>query len=311
MKSIPHPIQYQGSKRNLAQAILRYFPEDVRCLIEPFAGSAAITIAAAASRLAKGYVINDVNGPLVGLLRLMVESPVETAMRYEEIWNEQHGDSVGHYFRVREEFNRTQDPRLFLYLLARCVKGSVRYNSDGMFNQSPDKRRHGTQPKTMRANIYGVSSLLKGKTVFSSVDYRLALNSATASDLVYMDTPYQGVCGDRDSRYRSGIQHDDFVLALDELNIRGISYIVSYDGRRGDQSFGDPPPVSLGLTHLELEAGRSSQSTLLGRDEVTYESLYLSPALSERISRGSGASKQQRQQKMGRPPMFRDSAVYA
>lgn len=35
---IPHPIQYQGSKRNLAPMILRYFPENVETLIEPFAG---------------------------------------------------------------------------------------------------------------------------------------------------------------------------------------------------------------------------------------------------------------------------------
>ena len=156
MKSTPHPIQYQGSKRNLAHVILRYIPQNVDCLIEPFAGSAAITIAAAARQIAKNYLINDLNRPLAELLRLIVEFPVDTASFYEKVWNEQHGDSVEHYNRVRAEFNRTQDPRLFLYLLARCVKGSVRYNADGMFNQSPDKRRHGTLPQTMRTNIFGV-----------------------------------------------------------------------------------------------------------------------------------------------------------
>lgn len=55
MKSIPHPIQYQGSKRNLAHVILRYIPQNVDCLIEPFAGSAAITITAAARQMAKKY----------------------------------------------------------------------------------------------------------------------------------------------------------------------------------------------------------------------------------------------------------------
>jgi len=44
---IPHPIPYQGSKRNLAPDIMRYFPADVDTLIEPFAGSAAITLTAA------------------------------------------------------------------------------------------------------------------------------------------------------------------------------------------------------------------------------------------------------------------------
>jgi DNA adenine methylase len=283
MKNIPHPIQYQGSKRNLAPIILRYVPKNVDCLIEPFAGSAAISIAAAARQMARSYVINDLNKPLAELLRLIVEYPLETASFYERIWNEQHEDSIGHYNKVREDFNRTQDPRLFLYLLARCVKGAVRYNSAGLFNQSPDKRRLGTRPETMRVNILGASRLLQGNAQFSSMDYRDVLALSKPSDLVYMDPPYQGVCGDRDSRYFSGIHHNDFVAALEELNSRGISYLVSYDGRRGDKTFGQFLPASLNLTHVELEAGRSSQSTLLGRDEITYESLYLSQALTDKL----------------------------
>ncbi len=284
MKSLPHPIQYQGSKRNLASVILRHLPKAIDTLIEPFAGSAAISIAAAAHKMAKSYLINDLNKPLAELLQLIVESPIETAMFYEGVWNEQHSDSIEHYYKIREAFNRTQDPRLFLYLLARCVKGSVRYNSDGIFNQSPDKRRYGTQPKTMRKNIFGVSALLKGKTEFSSLDYREILDKAQNTDLVYMDPPYQGVCGDRDSRYFSGINHDDFVSVLEWLNLRGIAYIVSYDGRRGSKTFGELLPSSLELTRVELDAGRSSQATLLGRDEVTYESLYLSRTLTDKLA---------------------------
>ncbi|MHB9102180.1 MAG: Dam family site-specific DNA-(adenine-N6)-methyltransferase [Sulfuricella sp.] len=284
MRSIPHAIQYQGSKRNLAPAILRYVSGSVDKLVEPFAGSAAISVAAAARGMAKTYSINDLNRPLVELLRLIIEHPLETASFYECLWNEQHDDSVAHYYKVREDFNRTQDPRLFLYLLARCVKGSVRYNSDGLFNQSPDKRRHGTRPSTMRTNIFGVSALLKGKAVFSSLDYRDVLAKAGKADLVYMDPPYQGVCGERDSRYFSGISHDDFVGALKDLNSRGVAYIVSYDGRRGDKVFGELLPASLGLTRVELEAGRSSQSTLLGRDELTFESLYLSHDLTKGLA---------------------------
>lgn len=281
MKNIPHAIQYQGSKRNLAPAILRYVSGNVDKLVEPFAGSAAISVAAAARGMAKAYSINDLNKPLVELLHLIIEYPLETASFYERLWNEQHEDSIAHYYKVREDFNRTQDPRLFLYLLARCVKGSVRYNSDGLFNQSPDKRRHGTRPGTMRANILGVSSLLKGRAIYSSLDYREVLAKAGKADLVYMDPPYQGVCGERDSRYYSGISHDDFVGALEDLNSRGVAYIVSYDGRRGDKIFGELLPASLELTRVELEAGRSSQSTLLGRDELTVESLYLSRDLAK------------------------------
>jgi len=292
MKNTPHPIQYQGSKRNLASAILHYLPKDIDCLIEPFAGSAAISIAAAERQLAKNYWINDLNKPLSELLQMIVEYPTDISSFYEKTWNAQHHNSLEHYYKIREDFNQTKDPRLFLYLLARCVKGSVRYNSEGLFNQSPDKRRHGTRPETMRANILRASALLKGKARFSSNDYKDVLAQAQKSDLIYMDPPYQGVCGDRDCRYLSGIDHDEFITTLEELNCRGIRYIVSYDGRRGDKTFGEILPDFLNLTYVELNAGRSSQATLLGRDEVTYESLYLSPDLMKNSSKNSTESYQ-------------------
>ena len=233
---LPHPIQYQGSKRSLASIILRYFPNKFPRLVEPFSGSAAISIACAARGKANSYWINDLNKPLAELLGLIINHPVEIANYYETIWNQQHDDPIEHYYRVREDFNRTRDPRLFLYLLARCAKGSVRYNTEGLFNQSPDKRRHGTRPETMRDNIFGVSTLLKGKSVISSLDYKDVLSNVNEDDVVYMDPPYQGVCGDRDSRYFSGISYEEFLAALSELNVRQIRYAVSYDGRTGNKT---------------------------------------------------------------------------
>lgn len=281
---VPHPIQYQGSKRVLASNILRYLPNRFPRLVEPFAGTAAISIACAARGRANSYWINDLNKPLIELLGLIINHPAEIAAFYKKLWNQQHDDPIEHYYRVREDFNRTGDPRLFLYLLARCVKGSVRYNAEGLFNQSPDKRRHGTRPETMRENIFGVSALLKGKTIISSLDYKDVLLNINEEDVVYMDPPYQGVCGDRDSRYFSGISYDEFVMALEELNARNIRYAVSYDGRTGNKTFGHRLPESLSLTLIELEAGRSSQATLLKRDAITVESLYLSSRLAIEVA---------------------------
>lgn len=279
MANLPHPVQYQGSKRNLASHILRFLPNPVDRLVEPFAGTAAISIAAAAKQGAQNFWLNDLNEPLIELFKLIIENPDDIADAYADIWSEQHSDSIGHYFEVRMMFNKTNDPKLFLYLLARCVKGAVRYNSKGWFNQSPDKRRKGTQPVTMRKNIEGVSRHLKGKCQFTCVDYRQVLAEVQNHDFVYMDPPYQGVCGNRDSRYFSGIDFDDFVLALEHLNKRRIAFAISYDGKLGNKTFGRVLPESLGLKRIEIEVGRSSQSTLLGREETTIESLYLSSDL--------------------------------
>jgi DNA adenine methylase len=284
MVSLPHPIQYQGSKRILASDILGFLPSRIERFVEPFAGTAAVSIAIASRNISQNFWLNDLNKPLIELLELIAEKPDEIIDAYTKTWNGQHQDSIRHYFEIREIFNRTNNPQLFLYLLARCVKGAVRYNSEGLFNQSPDNRRRGTHPDKMRKNIMGVSALLRGKCQFTGLDYREILDEAKISDFVYMDPPYQGVCEGRDSRYFSGIHFDQFVLALEQLNRRGIAFAISYDGKRGNKTFGIPLPDALGLKQIEIEVGRSTQATLLGKAEITTESLYLSPNLVNRSS---------------------------
>ena len=281
--SIPHPIPYQGSKRRLAPLILRYFPANTGRLVEPFAGSAAVTLAAARAGVAERFHINDTNTALMALWHEIAESPERVADSYAKLWRQQQGRERAFYDEVRDEFNRTQAPALLLYLLARCVKASVRYNANGEFNQSPDNRRKGARPSTMRAHILGASRLLRGRTTFGERDYRDVLSEVDVSALVYMDPPYQGVCTDRDPRYADRVCFGDFVRALAEANGRGLLYIVSYDGRTGSKTFGEPLPETLELLHLEAETGPSSQATLLGRKANTVESLYLSPALVERL----------------------------
>jgi DNA adenine methylase len=281
---VPHPIPYQGSKRHLAPAILGYFPQEIATLLEPFAGSAAITLAAAARGLAQRYVIADLNQPLVELWRAIIEAPEKLARQYETLWRAQHEDRRKYYDGIRAEFNRTGKPDRFLYLLARCVKASVRYNADGEFNQSPDNRRMGALPETMRLHILGASRLLRGKTTCVAIDYKEILARATPDDLVYLDPPYQGVCGERDPRYLQGVLLNEFVEVLEALNYRDIKYLVSYDGRTGERVHGRKLPQRLRLHHVELQAGRSSQATLLGRAEITIEALYLSPALAESLN---------------------------
>ena len=280
---VPHPIPYQGSKRRLAKYILAYFPQDVDTLIEPFAGSAAVTIAAAIMGKASHFYINDLNTPLMMLWNEIIYNPQGISEKYTQLWLEQQNNTREYYYRIRDEFNRTHRPEYLLYLLARCVKASVRYNPKGEFNQSPDHRRLGRHPKRMSDDIHAVSNLLQGKITITSKDYREALLVAKQQDLVYMDPPYQGVSQNGDPRYYAGIDFEQFIQSLLELNERGISFILSYDGRTENKTYGKKLPDTLGMRWIEINAGRSTQSTLLGRNATTYESLYISKALVARL----------------------------
>lgn len=276
----PHIVQYQGSKRNLAPQILPFFPRNFNRLIEPFAGMAAITIATAQQKRANKFIINDINLPLITLLESAIEVPELLVANYDKLWKEQFeypDGSIEHYYHVRDAFNNgEQEPEKILYLLARCVKGAVRYGKNGKFNQSPDKRRNGTNPKTLATNVIAISKLLKNKTQFMSKDYREVLEMAKPGDLIYMDPPYQGVSNVRDSRYLSGIEFNDFVEAIDTLNHRGIDFVISYDGKCGDKEYGNDLPAWLDCEKVYLNAGVSSQAVLLGKKDITYEALYIS-----------------------------------
>ena len=215
----------------------------------------------------------------MALWREILERPMQLADGYERLWREQLPDKKAFFFQVRRQFNQTHAPHLLLYLLARIVKGAVRYSTDGQFNQSADNRRCGMKPEAMRMQLLGVSAALADRTTISARDFRNVVAETTVDDVIYMDPPYQGTSSTRDHRYYDGLPFADFVDALRGLNAAGKSYIVSYDGQTGAKKHGELLPADLGLRHLCIHAGRSSQSTLLGRDCETVESLYLSPTL--------------------------------
>ena len=283
IRNIPQAFPYQGSKRKLAPAIAQCIPLGTRCLIEPFAGSAAVSIAAAWSGRVKRIWLNDAHTPLMDLWKCIIHDPDTLAKQYQQVWEAQSGREREYYNEVREEFNRTQRPELLLFLLARCVKAAIRYNRNGHFNNSPDHRRKGMRPHTMGNNIRLISKILGQNTKITSTDYRPVLKDASCNDLVYMDPPYQGVCKDRDSRYVQGVPFDEFVAELKNLNDRNVPFVVSYDGRTGGKVYGNRLPGCLALYHTELRVGRSTQATLLGRRHDTFESLYLSPVLIKRL----------------------------
>lgn len=281
----PHIVQYQGSKRVLAPQILQYLPCRFQRLVEPFAGMAAISIAVAKQEMCDTFIVNDLNNAIVGILEQAIESPDLLYSEYEKVWIAQFNHSEGHvahFYQIRNEYNDGDTaPAKMLYLLARCVKGSVRYGTNGKFNQSPDKRRNGTSPKTLRQNIEAISYYLKGRTAFFSLDYKDILDMTHKGDIVYMDPPYQGTSNARDSRYISGLDFEDFVKSIDKLNSRGVDFLISYDGTCGEKQYGREIPKELGLKKVLLNAGLSSQSLLLGKKETTFEALYISPGLQQ------------------------------
>lgn len=275
MPAVPHVLPYQGSKRALSERILAHAgKKQYARLFEPFAGSAALTLAAASRSLCSSYVLADALPSLADLWLWVVECPTLLADGYESVWKSAE-QAASYYADVRAGYNAGPDPSRLLYLLARCVKNSPRWNQAGQFNQSEDKRRLGTHPSKVRKEILAAHALLAGKTAVYACDFEVCLAGATTEDLVYLDPPWQGTSGNKDTRYYSGLARERLVACLESLNNRRVSWLLSYDGRCGDKTYGELLPSSL-CNLVELEAGRSTQATLNGESSVTFESLYIS-----------------------------------
>ncbi|MGO4470350.1 DNA adenine methylase [Arthrobacter sp. M-10] len=283
IRSVVQAFPYQGSKRQLVGQILSLFPDEgVPLLIEPFAGSAAISVAARHYDRVGDVAISDVNGPLMDLWSQIINTPDDLIFEYSRLWNEQLEDPRAYFLKARNMFNESKDPAHLLYLLCRVVKAAVRYSKNGDFNQGADHRRLGAKPSNMRDRIWEASRLMQGASV-SSESYESPLVNAPREALVYMDPPYQGTTDVPDHRYLTGLKRDPFIETLQHAIDNDVSFIVSYDVVRDDNKYGFALPEELGLLHRHVVAGVSSQATLSGRKEMTIESLYLSPALVQRL----------------------------
>ena len=278
---LPHPIPYQGSKRNLAPLIGQYIPNSVETWYEPFAGSAAMTIWAAHKKAARRYVIGESSAPIAKLWQTIVNDPAEVADTYEQIWNGQDPDDPGYFNCVRKRYNKDRNPVDLLYLICRCVKNAIRFNARGHFTQSVDKRRLGMHPAKMRVALMGVSNLLRGQVEVRASDWLDTLRDVTEHDFIYMDPPYMGTSIGRDKRYAEQMMRSRLIGGLRSLRKRDVRFALSYDGMTGTKEYGPPLPNDLDLTRLFLHAGMSSQATLNGQKAETIESLYLSPGLGE------------------------------
>jgi DNA adenine methylase len=274
------PIPYQGSKRALAPIILEHAPRSVEVLYEPFAGSAALTLMAASRGIANHYVIGDSLHDIINLWDMIINHPKKAADAYEQLWLEQHNAGVDYFNTIRASYNRDRDPIKLLYLIARCVKNAVRFNRRGEFTQSVDKRRLGMIPGKMRNNIHQSSELLRGRVTLFAGDFKDCIRTASANDLVYMDPPYQGTTYGKDKRYFEQLEREILSDALRELNRLSVPFLLSYDGMLGEVEYGESLPEDINARRIFLNAGRSSQATLMGKKAITVESLYISACLS-------------------------------
>lgn len=267
MKRFNPVIKWSGSKRSQATAILSYMPDHINTYYEPFIGGGSIMYAVNPEKA----ICGDICKPLIDLWKEIKENPKDLADAYRIRWQRLQSEGYEVYYEIRDSFNKNNNAQDLLFLSRTCVNGLIRFNANGEFNNSLHHTRPGIAPDRLERIIMDWNEHVKGVN-FISNDYRETTKTAKKGDLIYLDPPYFHTKG----RYYGTIEFNDFLEYLQELNQRDIKYILSFDGKRGDDDFTVSLPSDLYKRHQLLPSGNSSFKKVMDKESLqVYESLYL------------------------------------
>lgn len=260
-------IKWSGSKRSQSERIKSFFPDSFGTYYEPFIGGGSILYAINP----KISVCGDICKPLVDLWIEVRDDPQALAESYKERWTRLQTEGYTAYYAIRNEFNARKSPYDLLFLSRTCVNGLIRFNDKGKFNNSLHYSRPGIKPESLKKIIFDWSSHIQG-TRFIAGDYTNTTATAKAGDVVYLDPPYFHTKG----RYFGTINFDKFLEYLEDLNVRGIKYLLSFDGIRGKEDYTVDLPKELYKRHEFIPSGNSTFKKVIDKEtEKVLESLYL------------------------------------
>lgn len=260
-------IKWSGSKRSQAETIFSYFPASFDTYYEPFVGGGSILYMVNPNR----GICGDICSPLIELWKEIRDNPAALADGYAERWERLQKEGYTVYYDIRDEYNRNKSPYDLLFLSRTCVNGLIRFNDKGEFNNSLHYSRKGINPETLRFIIHEWSARIQ-KTDFFADDYVFSTTSAKEGDVIYLDPPYLHTKG----RYFGNIDYDRFWAFLENLNQRGVKYLLSFDGMRGNEDYTVNLPKELYKRHVLLQSGNSTFKKVIDKEtEKVLESLYL------------------------------------
>ena len=260
-------IKWSGSKRSQSEKIKNYLPENFNRYYEPFIGGGSMLY----SINPTNAVCGDICTPLIDLWNEIKTNPLALSQAYRYRWSRLQTEGYQVYYEIRDNFNQSQSPEDLLFLSRTCVNGLIRFNSNGKFNNSLHHSRPGIHPDSLEKIILDWSKHIQ-RAKFISSDYKVTTESAKKGDLIYLDPPYFHTKG----RYYGSINFDTFFTYLEHLNSKGVKFMLSFDGIRGQNDFTVEIPKDLYKRHEYIASGNSSFKKVMDKENIkVLESLYL------------------------------------
>ncbi len=270
-------FKWTGSKWLIAHDINPLIPDNCENYMEPFLGGGALLLSNA-TRF-KRVTGSDLYQPLISLWALLRDKPEVLIEQYRTLWNKLkqevetldiEKDKGKNYpklfYNCRDEFNRTQNPMLLLFLSKTCLNGVIRFSKSGNFNNSFHHGRLGQRPEAFEKCVINVSRAINS-VQFLSANAIDAVQDVGNRDFVFLDPPYFA----SNNRYIENYSVNDLEKLLEHLNKSGARWICTYDSRNNIELDKDLFRRHLSSTSYQSRIRRTGGQGL----QNTSESIYL------------------------------------
>lgn len=269
-------LKWIGNKHRFASVIVSYFPRKFKTYREPFLGSGAVLGALAPDN----GVGSDNFKPLIEIWQALRDTPEWLKKCYSDRWhNVMRGDKIHEYERIKARYNSTPNGPDLLFLSRACYGGVVRFRKTDGYMSTPCGVHDPISPASFGKRVDEWHERTAG-TQFLLQDYKEAMDSAGAGDLIYCDPPYtftQSILYGAQSFNLS-----DLFRKIRECKDRGVYVALSIDGtkRSGSSVCNVPIPPGLFPEEIMIHCGRSmlKRFQMNGRtleNEVVHDRLLL------------------------------------
>lgn len=230
-------LKWAGNKNRVKHHIVPRLPKGRR-LVEPFAGSCAISLAADFDN----YLIADTNGDLIDMYQFIKIDADAIIKEAEALFIATNNDAET-FYKLRLEFNEAstsiRKSALFIYLNRHCFNGLCRYNASGGFNVPFGKY---SGPNCPSEDILRFAQFAK-RCEFRHQSFQDTFGMTELGDVIYCDPPY--------------------------IPLSATSNFTSYS----KESFG--PDLQVLLADMAAEAAQNGKPTLVSNHNTPFaEEIY-------------------------------------
>ena len=225
-------LKWVGGKRQLLAEIMPYINKKHTVYVEPFIGGGAVLF----ELQPKKAIINDYNGELINVYRVVKDYPEELIARLEE---HSRNNSEEYFYAIRaldrepayEQLSEIDRAARIIYLNKTCYNGLYRVNASGYFNSPYGRYKN---PNIVNeVTIRAVSNYLQSNDVeIKQGDYREVLRDLSKGAFVYLDPPYMPLSPSSNfTGYTEGgfdfQQQVELKQECDKLREKGIAFLQS------------------------------------------------------------------------------------